>query len=157
MNPPLPLITHTDPAALIAYRAQRCITAREFLADVARLTALLPSATHILNVCADRYRFMVGLAAAMCAQKISLLPSTHTPESVRQLRAFAPDVFCLSDHAIAIDLPRLNYPDDAELVATDDFVVPQFSARKKIAYVFARIIQRITLIGILHRIIIIVV
>lgn len=142
MNKFFPLITHADAEAPIAYRAQRCISAREFLADVEQLTALLPPSMHILNVCADRYRFMVGLAAAMCAQKISLLPSTHTPESVRQMRAFAPDVFCLSDHAVDIDLPRLNYPDDTQSVTSaltttaGDFVVPQISAQQKIAYVF---------------------
>lgn len=146
-----PLITHTDPAAPIAYRARRRLTAREFLADVARLAASLPAGAHMLNVCADRYRFMVGLAAAMSAGKISLLPSTHTPEAVRQLRAFAPDAFCLSDHRVEIDLPQVRYADEMPVESpgepfkypgatlskvSDAFAVPQFSAQQIIAYVF---------------------
>ena len=69
---------------------------------------------HVFNVCRDRYRFAVSLCAALVAGKISLLPSTHTPEMVRQLASFAPDAFCLHDAPdCAIDLPRFAYPDAA--------------------------------------------
>ncbi|HSB95546.1 MAG TPA: hypothetical protein VLC91_03825, partial [Spongiibacteraceae bacterium] len=110
MSALLPLVAHTDLRVPIAYRdghsfGEQCISVENFLADVARLVALLPGGRHMLNVCTDRYHFMVGLAAAMCAGKISLLPSTHTPEAVRQMREFAADVFCLADSALAIDLP----------------------------------------------------
>ena len=44
--------------------------------------------------------------------KVSLLPSTHTPEVIRQLTEFAPDVFCLTDDArCQIDLPRVRFPE----------------------------------------------
>ena len=115
MSQSLPLVAHADLRAPIAYRptidgAAACVDVLTFLADVDRLRALLPAGRHVLNVCGDRYRFMVGLAAAMCAEKISLLPSTHTPESVRQMRSFAADVFCLADSDVGIDLPLLRYP-----------------------------------------------
>lgn len=127
-------------------RAAVRIDVRTFLGDVARLRALLPANRHVLNVCSDRYRFMVGLAAAMCADKISLLPSTHTPESVRQMRAFAADVFCLADGDVAIDLPTLRYPDDTgadtppnDVTATTTATVseiPLLPADRIVAYVF---------------------
>jgi acyl-coenzyme A synthetase/AMP-(fatty) acid ligase len=83
----------------------------EFLADVARVAAALPDAQHILNACADRYHFTVGFAAALCRGKVSLLPSTQTPEMLRQLLAFAPDVVCLSDEPRQAEaLPYLEYP-----------------------------------------------
>ena len=72
---------------------------------------LLPRGAHVLNVCADRYRFAVGFAACLLSARISLLPSTHTPEVIQQLTRFAPDVFCLTDDTgCDIDLPRLQYP-----------------------------------------------
>ena len=41
-----------------------------------------------------------------------LLPSTHTPEVIRQLAVFAPDVFCLTDDpGCEIELPRVRYPE----------------------------------------------
>ena len=51
----------------------------------------------MLNVCTDRYRFTVGLAACLMSERVSLLPSTHTPQVIAQLAAFAPDAFCLTD------------------------------------------------------------
>src|SRR5262249_53427328 len=108
----LPLISHSSPGAVVAYRAGTPVRASEFLADVQRVAAALPQRRHVLNVCADRYRFTVGFAAALIRGKISLLPSTHTPEVIRQLIGFAPDVFCLTDDAhCRIELPRTVYPD----------------------------------------------
>ena len=90
------------------------VRADTFLADVIRVAAALPAGAHVLNVCADRYRFTVAFAASLVANKISLLPSTHTPEVIRQLTLFAPDVFCLTDDArCQIDLPRITYPEPA--------------------------------------------
>ena len=65
-----------------------------------------------MNVCADRYRFTVGLAACLMSERVSLLPSTHTPQVIAQLAAFAPDAFCLTDDTRCdIELPQVYYPD----------------------------------------------
>jgi acyl-coenzyme A synthetase/AMP-(fatty) acid ligase len=77
-----------------------------------RVAAALPQRRHVLNACSDRYRFTVAFAASLVAGKVSLLPSTHTAEVIRQLTEFAPDVFCLTDDArCQIDLPRVRFPD----------------------------------------------
>jgi len=77
-----------------------------------RVAAALPDRQHVLNACQDRYRFTVAFAASLIANKISLLPSTHTPEVIRQLTQFAPDVFCLTDDPrCQIDLPRVGFPE----------------------------------------------
>jgi acyl-coenzyme A synthetase/AMP-(fatty) acid ligase len=82
---------------------------------VLRVAAALPQALHVLNACSDRYRFTVAFAAGLVSNKVSLLPSTHTPEVIRQLTEFAPDVFCLTDDArCQIDLPRVYFPDSAD-------------------------------------------
>jgi acyl-coenzyme A synthetase/AMP-(fatty) acid ligase len=88
------------------------ITAQRFLEDVLRVAAVLPEGRHVLNACVDRYRFTVAFAASLVANKISLLPSTHTPEVIRQLTVFAPDAFCLTDDVrCRIDLPRVHFPE----------------------------------------------
>ncbi|HWW80279.1 MAG TPA: AMP-binding protein [Steroidobacteraceae bacterium] len=143
----LPLISHTEPDAVVAYRAGVPVVAREFLADVARVAAALPACDHILNVCSDRYRFTVGFAAGLVAGKVSLLPSTHTPEVIRQLAMFAPDVFCLTDDpGVDIELPRVRYPEavgsqavgPGERLAADrlPWRVPEINAGQLAAYVF---------------------
>ncbi|HDY85555.1 hypothetical protein LCGC14_1365420, partial [marine sediment metagenome] len=96
----LPLVSHLTPDSIIAWRNRDgdAVTLHQFLADVNQLVSLFPAGSHMLNMCSDRYHFSVGLAAAIVANKVSLLPSTHTPEVIRQIKAFAPDVFCLTDN-----------------------------------------------------------
>ncbi len=142
----LPLISHESADAVIAYRAGKPVRAGEFLAEVMRVAASLPAGGHVLNACSDRYRFAVGFAAALVSNKVSLLPSTHTPEVMRELQVFAPDVFCLTDDPrCAIDLPRASYPIRVEssgnvtnLDAHRDMVWPgpDIDSEQLAAYVF---------------------
>jgi len=60
----IPLIRHHDPAGAFAWRGGQPVSVARFLGDVARLAECLPDKRHILNLCADRYRFAVGFAAA---------------------------------------------------------------------------------------------
>jgi len=134
--PTLPLVSHPSPDSIIAWRADGAVTRHQFLAEVNRLVALLPAGSHLLNMCRDRYRFSVGLAAAIVAGKISLLPSTYTPEVVRQLKALAPDAFCLTDSdRCTVDLPRLRYP-VMDSISPDAIAVPQIKTTQRIAVVF---------------------
>ncbi|QTD90259.1 AMP-binding protein [Burkholderia anthina] len=137
--PTHPLVFHSSPDQTIAWRDGSPVTVRAFVADVMRVAAALPAGGHVFNVCRDRYRFAVSLCAALVAGRISLLPSTHTPETVRQLASFAPDAFCLHDAPdCTIDLPRFAYPDAAPAALAGDahFVVPRIDAARIMAYVF---------------------
>ncbi|MFC5430606.1 AMP-binding protein [Paraburkholderia denitrificans] len=132
-----PLLFHPAPGRTIAWRDGAPVSVRTFLADVARVAAALPAGGHVFNVCVDRYRFAVGLCAALVGGRISLLPSTQTPEMVRQLASFAPDTFCLHDAAdCTIDLPRFRFPEPGAPDAHDDIAVPQIDAAQVVAYVF---------------------
>lgn len=130
-----PLTSHA-PAATLALTPDGPVSAARFIAEAQWLASRLPAGRHILNFCQDRYRFMTGLAASLISGKISLLPSTHTAESIRQMQAFAPDVFCLSDTDNAFDLPQLRYPafNPEELQESD--AVPLLPAEQTAAYVF---------------------
>jgi acyl-coenzyme A synthetase/AMP-(fatty) acid ligase len=135
----LPLITHERADSVIAWRDGSSVSAAQFLFDVARLREKLPGGSHMLNACNDRYRFAVGLAAALLSKKISLLPSAQTPEMIRQLQLFAPDAFCLTDRKdCAIGLPQLQFPALAALPDANEqaFVVPQVDSGQVVAYVF---------------------
>jgi acyl-coenzyme A synthetase/AMP-(fatty) acid ligase len=130
------LLSHSTPTAVIAYRGGVPVSARRFLSDATHLAQRLPACNHVLNVCADRYRFTVGLAACLMTGRVSLLPSTHTPEVIGQLAGFAPDAFCLTDDpACEIGLPRVFYPEElpADEVAS---AVPQIPVTQLAAIVF---------------------
>jgi acyl-coenzyme A synthetase/AMP-(fatty) acid ligase len=143
-----PLLIHESPASVVAYRGGRAIEAHEFLADARQLAERLPNGKHVLNVCNDRYHFSIGLAACLMSDKVSLLPSSHAPEFVRQLAQFAPDAFCLTDQARCdIDLARFRYPRAlgerkprrgavAALRSTSPYDVPQIPQEQVAAMVF---------------------
>jgi acyl-coenzyme A synthetase/AMP-(fatty) acid ligase len=139
----LPLIAHARAADVFAMRHGRPVTAGEFLADARHLAAALPAGRHVLNTCADRYRFAVGLAGALLSGKISLLPPTLTAEMVRQVRDFAPDVFCLADQPQPIAMPRVAWadamapqPSTATAACNEDHEIPQLPSTQTAAIVF---------------------
>jgi acyl-coenzyme A synthetase/AMP-(fatty) acid ligase len=126
---------------VLAYRAGAPILARQFLADVARLSTALGAGRHVLNVCADRYHFTVGLAASLLAGKVSLLPSTRTPEVIAKLKGFVPDAFCLTDEdECDVELPLVRFPDTAHPeergAQTPAASVPRIDADQRAAWVF---------------------
>ena len=136
-----PLISHHLADAILAWRYGEVITARQYVADVKQLAEALPAGTHMLNACNDRYHFAVGLGAALLTHKISLLPPTHTPEMMRQLKTLAPDVFCLADASHGIDLPGYVYHDafakgPAELDPDAPWEPPLFAGTQPVADVF---------------------
>ncbi len=133
----LPLVTHTSLDKIVAWHKGRAISIEKFLADAQYLAALLPPGKHVLNICRDRYHFTVGLAAAIISNKVSLLPPTHTPEMVQQLRAFSADVFCLHDNDDCdIALPQLRYPVVMPEHHAANMAIPQIDAQQLVAVVF---------------------
>lgn len=131
----LPLVSHSAPDSIVAWHKGKPITRQRFLNNVNQLAAKLLPGRHLLNVCRNRYQFSVGLAAAITTGKVSLLPSTYSPEIGAQLKDFAPDVFCLTDEsACTIDMPLLHYP-TLEMQETP-INVPNIDCDQLIAIVF---------------------
>jgi acyl-coenzyme A synthetase/AMP-(fatty) acid ligase len=116
------------------------VRAGEFLGEAAFVAAQLPTGEHLINVCADRYRFAVALAACLLARKVCLLPPTRTPEVIRRLVAFAPDAFCLTDEDDCdVALPQVRYPPHRQSQAGaqgEPWRVPEIDAEQVAAYVF---------------------
>ena len=133
-----PLVAHRRLGDVVSYRKGAPVTAGRFLADVDRIAADFPAGQHVLNACTDRYRFAVGLAAALIAGKVSLLPADLAPETVRRLREFHPDLFCLtdSDHPLP-ELPRMLYRDAVAIgEPAPEIAVPEIDADQPLAWLF---------------------
>jgi acyl-coenzyme A synthetase/AMP-(fatty) acid ligase len=134
--PRAPLIARPAPGLPFAWRDGQAVQAAQFLADAAQVAAQLPARGHVFNACADRYRFAVGLGAALLRAQVTLLPPDHTPQTLRRLREFAPDAYLLSDEAPAdTELPRIAFPALAP-APPQDLPVPEFDAGQLCAIVF---------------------
>ena len=108
----LPLIAGNDLDAPLAWRDGRALTRRHYLADVHALAALLPASGPMLNVTADRYRFAVGLGAAMLLGQDNLMPPNHTADTVARLRDLFPNAYGLTDEAESrVQLPMIRHID----------------------------------------------
>ena len=92
-----PLIWADDLSVPIAWHAGQPISRRQYLADVRHLAARLPEAGAMLNLTGDRYRFLVGLGAALVRGQNSLLPPNHTPDMIERLRGLYPSIYVLTD------------------------------------------------------------
>ena len=142
MNASLPLL-HTGSSSSLdapfAWRHGIAISRARFLHDVATLASALPDRGHVLNVCADRYRFAVGLAAAIMRNQVSLMPPSTHAETVRQLTARFPDAYCLAEAPQPdIDLPQYVYEDALASRVTDQVerAIPLVPVDQTVAYLF---------------------
>jgi len=125
----LPLIAGDDLDAPLAWRDGRPLSRRQYLADVQALAAALPDSGPMLNVTADRYRFAVGLGAAMLRGQDNLLPPNHTPDTVARLRTLFPGTYGLTDEDVArVNLPMIRHPADAAPLAPAPLGVPGIAA-----------------------------
>ena len=125
-SPRYPLIAPRAAEALVATRRGTPVTAERFMHDVRRVAAALPAGGHVLNFCADRYRFATVFCAAVLRGQTTLLPPTTTPNVIAAMRAFAPDVYYVADDATQVDLPRVELPaeDDAPRTPFDIPAIP---------------------------------
>lgn len=137
MNESLPLIGAHGLDDVFAWRAQGAVRVREFLADAHALAARLPAGDWLLNVCEDRYHFAVGFAAGLLAGKVSLQPSSQSPETLQRLAADYPGVSWLGDRPDAVpDLPGMVFPDLADGPRPEVREMPRVDAQRVVAILF---------------------
>ena len=90
-------IADGDDARPLAFDAQGAVPLSRFLAQVRGVAAALPEARHAINLCEDRYRFLVALCAAAVRGQVTLLPPSRAAEVVAQIRRAYPDSLCICD------------------------------------------------------------
>ena len=107
----LPLIRNYAAGAVFAYQERRPIRVEEFLGEAEQLARVLPDRQHVINLCADRYRFTVGLAAALLRRQVSLFPPKSTPDLLERLGQRYSGIYCLTDgSAESPQLETFPYP-----------------------------------------------
>lgn len=94
-----PLLRGHMPDSVITWRGGSPIRASRFAAAAAALADRLPARRHVVNLCQDRYAFMLGFAASLATGQTTLLPPSSAPGAILEsCRDFAGDVYCLADH-----------------------------------------------------------
>lgn len=131
-----PLLTH-GAGEHVAFWRGRAVDREFFLTHVRRLSEELPDAPFTINLCEDRYAFMVALAAAMLREQTTLLPPGRAHKLIEELAADYAGSYCLADGPTAIEgiahqLVELDGPESSRMRGT----VPQIPADMVTAIVF---------------------
>lgn len=121
---PVPLVVGA-PDRPVAFVDGETITRERFEREVRAVAAGLPEARYAINLCEDRYRFLVAFCAAALRGQINLLPPSRAPAVVEQVRLQHPDCYGLGDSEVAGSaLPYRRLPDvlpqaDGEALSVD--------------------------------------
>ena len=108
LNASLPLINGYEPEKVLVIRNGKHITQRQFLHDLNKVTAQLPDAGFALNLCEDRYYFLLAFCAVLIKGAVNLLPSNRQPTTLLELAQDYPDCYCLFDSEQPCELPNYN-------------------------------------------------
>ena len=133
----LPLITPDSPLRTVAWRGLRAVSQQQFLRDVRALASRLPEATHALNLCDDRYRFMVAFAAVCFRGQTNLLPPCLSTGVIRDIAGAYPGCYALGDAASTeLPLPWIAVHDEDANPGSATQAVPTLLEDHVVALVF---------------------
>jgi acyl-coenzyme A synthetase/AMP-(fatty) acid ligase len=82
---------------ILAWRKGRPFTQSEFLSDVMAMAETLPDAEFVVNLCDDRYSFLVAFGAALVRGQVSLLPHSRVPGVLGQIASSYPGAYVAHD------------------------------------------------------------
>ena len=120
----LPLLADGDLHRVVVFDRGEPVDAARLVAQAQALAALLPAGRYAVNLCEDRYEFLVAFCAVILAGQTNLLPASRAVQVVADVLHAYPASYSLGDrnpaaHARHFDLPRL-----ADLGATAASEVP---------------------------------
>lgn len=108
---------------VIAFGPGGAVSLATFRRQVRALAATLPVGRHAINLCEDRYRFMVAFCAVALRGQVTLLPPSRAPAVIADELQRHADSYCLGDGAMQPEPPRyLRLP---EPLHDQDFTVPE--------------------------------
>ncbi|MCC7151518.1 MAG: CoA ligase, partial [Rubrivivax sp.] len=93
----LPLLGARDLRAPLAWQAGQPISAAQFLVQATALARDLPANGPAVNLCQDRYRFALGLGAALLRGHTSLMPPNALPQTLQGLCELGPVPYAFVD------------------------------------------------------------
>jgi len=129
------LLEDAPPQRVIAWRNGRPVTVGRFLADVNALATRLPVAPSAVNLCEDRYAFLVAFAALLVRGQTNLLPPSRAAHAVDAVLTAHPDSYTLGDAELDPEPPHyLRFTADADDVVVDSAMLVADGALAAIGY-----------------------
>jgi acyl-CoA synthetase (AMP-forming)/AMP-acid ligase II len=73
------------------------ITRQKLLADAVSISEKLPEKSYAVNLCQNRYFFIVAYLAVAIRNQVSLLPPNQSPRTIKNLLSVYPNSYCITD------------------------------------------------------------
>jgi len=96
----LPLFPAASPHAPLAVHRGQYVAAATFVADVQAASERFPTGRHVVNLCENRYYFLIGFAAACLRERLTLLPPNQAVATLEELGERYPDRWVLDDATV---------------------------------------------------------
>ncbi|MBL3600619.1 MAG: acyl-CoA synthetase [gamma proteobacterium endosymbiont of Lamellibrachia anaximandri] len=93
----LPLTATVDPERIVAWRDNEPRSLSRLLMDARTLDGQLPDRSCLINLCENRYRFLVGLIAGILKGQKIVLPPGRANEDLKRLQQHCNSIYCLTD------------------------------------------------------------
>lgn len=91
---------------ILAFEGRHSHSLERFLAQVRGLAEVLPSGRHAVNLCDDRYRFLVAFCAVALRGQVTLLPTSRAPVVIADVLDEYADSYTLGDGPLSPQPPR---------------------------------------------------
>ncbi len=114
----LPLLSGSDRHRVVAWRNGSAVNAAQFLAHVHAVAERLPAAAAV-NLCEDRYAFLVAFCAVMLRGQSNLLPSSRAPAAIDEVMSTYPGCYALGDLSLDDAPPGYLHLPTLELFSPD--------------------------------------
>jgi acyl-coenzyme A synthetase/AMP-(fatty) acid ligase len=123
-----PLLWADAPSRVVVWRHGEPVRADVFLAHVRQVRSCLPPGTCVVNLCEDRYDFLVAFCAIVLAGQVNLLPPTRAPRAVAEIMAAHPGSHALGEKTPQVRPPGFIRMPALHAVVEDTFKVPSIPA-----------------------------
>ncbi|MDT8404806.1 AMP-binding protein [Sulfuriflexus sp.] len=112
MEESVPLLFETSDIDTIAFYAGRLIKRNTFLSHVEQTRTILENRKYCINLCENRYHFLVAFAACTSLQQISLLPSSRADKEIERIETSYKDNYRVDDRIIEAICRKSNIKND---------------------------------------------
>lgn len=135
-GPELALLAPDALDRALGFSNQGPVSVRDFLADVAAAAQALPEARHAINLCEDRYQFLVAFCAVVLRGQINLLPHSRAPNVVVEALERYPNSYSLAESPPPAVPPRFHQLRASAGSRLTDSAIPRIAAQQVVAIGF---------------------
>lgn len=134
----LPLVSDRSLDDILAWTGQGPVSVARYCADVQHLAAWLPPGRWVINLCEDRYHYAALLGACAISGRVSLQPSSQSPQVLQQLMRTHEGCCAVTDAATGQPLPFevLRMPPLQAMQREGATAIPAVAADRTVAILF---------------------